>query len=87
VAKKRKTSSKSKRKKKAARPRRKSVQSAPKGIDFNPVKKQLKAHIEKLEKEAGAFPDAKAQDTLTKLKTLQNAMTDLCIPTMIIPPP
>ena len=81
MVKKRKSSSKSKGKKKAARPRRRSAPKAPKGVDFNPVKKQLRAHIEKLEKGLGPYPEA----TLTKLKALQQEMTELCFPTMIIP--
>jgi hypothetical protein len=85
VVKKRKSSSKSKGKKKPARPRRRSAPKVPKGVDFNPVKKQLRAHIEKLEKSLGPYPEAKAQDTLTKLKALQQEMTELCFPTMIIP--
>lgn len=89
----RKSSSPKKRVRKAARPKRKAVaRTAPtRGVDFNPVKKQLRAHIAKLEKQLGG-PEARATavdlkgwDTLDSLKALNQQMTDLCQPTMVIP--
>jgi uncharacterized protein (DUF1501 family) len=75
---------------KAARPVRKAA-AARGGVDFNPVKKQLRAHIAKLEKQLGgpeartAAVDLKGWDTLDQLKTLNQQLTDLCQPTMVIP--
>jgi hypothetical protein len=61
------------------------------GVDFNPVKKQLRAHIAKLEKQLGG-PEARATavdlkgfETLDQLKTLNQQLTDLCFPSMVIP--
>lgn len=86
-------SSPKKRAKKPARPARKSTTKArpPRGvIDFNPVKKSLRAHIAKLESRLGpAEARALAADqepvrTLAKLQQLDQLMTDLCTPTMVI---
>ena len=90
----RKSSSPKKRVKKAARPKRKApvARAMPTaGVDFNPVKKQLRAHIAKLEKQLGgpearaAAVDLKGFETLDQLKTLNQQLTDLCFPSMVIP--
>jgi hypothetical protein len=80
---------------KAARPARKAAASRAKatagGVDFNPVKKQLRAHIAKLERQLGgpearaAAADTAAYDTLDQLKALNPQLTFLCQPTMVIP--
>lgn len=86
-------SSPKKRVKKAARPVRKSA-SKPRakrgGVDFNPIKRDIKAQIAKLEARLGP-PETHAlaadQDsvvTLGKLQRLDALMTDLCQPSMII---
>ena len=99
MAKKRKPSRKSsspstKRARKAARaPRRATSKRAePKGVDFNPVKRQLRAQIEKLEKRLGgpaarataAPADEEAFKTLDRLKAVNREMTSLCFPSMVI---
>ena len=98
MAKKRKPSRKSsssstKRARKAARaPRRATKRAKPKGVDFNPVKKQLRAQIEKLEKRLGgpaarafaAPADEEAFKTLDGLKAVNLEMTRLCFPSMVI---
>ena len=80
---------------KAARPVRKAARAkakaaAPGGVDFNPVKKRLRAHIAELEAKLGG-PEARAAavdktpfETLDKLKALNERLTDLCQPTMVI---
>ena len=82
-----------KRAKKAARPVRKSATKAkaPRGgLDFNPVKKSLRAHIAKLEARLGpAEVRALAADqepvrTLEKLHQLNALMTEICQPSMVI---
>lgn len=82
-----------KRARKAARPARKSASKArpSKGVvDFNPIKKDLKAHIAKLEARLGApeavalAADQESAATLQKLRQLDQLMTDLCAPTMVI---
>ena len=90
----RKPSSPKKKVKKATRPKRKApvARAMPAaGVDFNPVKKQLRAHIAKLEKQLGG-PEARATavdlkgfETLDQLKTLNDQLTTLCQPTMVIP--
>lgn len=90
------SSSSTKRARKAARPARKaaSKRAKPRGVDFNPVKKQLRAQIEKLEKQMGgaaaraaaAPADEGAYRTLDRLKALNRELTDMCFPTMVIPP-
>ena len=78
---------------KAARPARKPASEAMrrKGVvDFNPIKKDLKAHIAKLEAELGSTEaralaaDQESVTTLRKLRQLDDMMTDLCAPTMVI---
>jgi uncharacterized protein (DUF1501 family) len=91
----RKASSKKKPARKAARPARKAAapraRAAAGGVDFNPVKKQLRAHIAKLERQLGGpearatAVDLKAFDTLDQLKALNQQLSDLCQPTMVIP--
>jgi hypothetical protein len=88
-------SSAKKRVKKAARPARKAAgakakAAAPGGVNFNPVKKQLRAHIAELEAKLGG-PEARAAavdktpfETLDKLKAVNRQLTDLCQPTMVI---
>jgi hypothetical protein len=91
VAKKRKSSSAAKGKKKTARPKRRaSAKKAVKGVDFNPVKRQLSAHIAKLEKMYGAGApgaDEKQQATVVRLRALQDELSRLCVPTMILETP
>ena len=91
MAKKRKSSSAAKGKKKAARPRRRaSAKKAVKGVDFNPVKRQLATHIAKLEKMYGAETpgaDERQQATVTRLRALQNELSQLCVPSMILETP
>ena len=86
-------SSPKKRAKKAARPVRKSATKAKaprRGIDLNPVKKSLRAHIAKLEAQLGpAEARAIAADqepvrTLEKLHRLNALMTEICQPSMVI---
>jgi hypothetical protein len=89
----RKSSSAKKRVKKAARPARKvaTTRAMPaRGVDFNPVKAQLRAHIAKLERQLGG-PEARAGavdqrpfETLDQLKVLNATLTNICQPTMII---
>ena len=61
------------------------------GVNFNPVKKQLKAHIAKLEKQLGGSQaratavDQGGWDTLDQLKALNQQLSFLCQPTMVIP--
>ena len=78
---------------KAARPARKSASKARSSrgaIDFNPVKRSLRAHIARLEARLGpAEARALAADqesvmTLEKLHQLNNLMTDICQPSMVI---
>lgn len=87
-------SSPKKRTKKAARPARKTAgtkaRPAERGINLNPVKERLRAHIRKLELQLGgaearvAALDARPWDTLDKLHELDRLMTDVCTPTMVI---
>ncbi len=86
-------SSPKKRVKKAARPVRKSASKArasKAGVDLNPVKKGLRAHIAKLQAQLGPpeahalAADQESVRTLAKLQQLDALMTDLCTPTMVI---
>jgi hypothetical protein len=88
VAKKRSKSPRARGKKKAARPRKSTRKAyAPKQIDFNPIKAQLRKHIERLS--AIEHPDErmKMQNTLERLKRVQLELTEMCAPTMAIPIP
>lgn len=89
----RKSSTARKRVTKAARPRRKkaTARAMPtRGVNFNPVKRELRAHIAKLEKQLGgaegraAAPDQRAYETLDQLKALNAQLTNICQPTMVI---
>jgi hypothetical protein len=87
-------SSPKKRTKKTARPARKTAgtkaRPAGRGIDFNPVKERLRAHIRKLELQLGgaearaAALDPAPWDTLDKLHRLNSLMSEVCQPTMVI---
>jgi len=96
VVKKRTPSRKSSPKKRAktpARPARKAATKAKAkkgGVDFNPIKKDIRAQIAKLEAQLGP-PEAHALaadqasvQTLAKLQQLNQLMTDICQPNMII---
>ena len=91
MAKKRRASSSSKAKKKAAgTKRRSSAKKTVKGVDFNPVKRQLAAHIARLEKQYGAGAvavDSRQQEIVAKLRGLQRELSDLCAPTMTLEAP
>lgn len=91
MAKKRKSSSAAKGKKKAARPKRRaSAKKAVKGVNFNPVKLQLTAHIAALEKLYGTGApgaDERQQATIASLRSLQGELSRLCAPTMILERP
>lgn len=86
-------SSPKKRAKKPARPVRKSASKTKAkkgGVDFNPIKRDIRAQIAKLEARLGP-PEAHALAadqasvvTLGKLQQLSAMMTDLCQPNMII---
>jgi hypothetical protein len=84
-------SSSAKRVRKASRPTRKAAtrQAKPK-VDFRPVKKQLRAHIAKLERRLGgpearaAAADPKEYETLDQLKALNQQLTAFCFPSMVI---
>lgn len=84
-------SSSPKRVKKALRPPRKAAAKRAKpAVDFNPVKKQLRAHIAKLERRLGgpearaAAMDTKQFETLDQLKALNDQLTTMCFPSMVI---
>ena len=86
-------SSPKKRAKKAARPVRKSASKARStkgGVDFNPVNKGIRAQIARLQARLGgvearaAALDPGPWETLDKLNRLNELMTDLCQPTMVI---
>lgn len=85
--------SSSKKRVKKAKPVRKAASTrakATRGVDFNPVKKQLKAHIARLEKKLGgpearaAAVDLKEWEALDQLRSLNDQMTNICQPTMVI---
>ena len=84
-------SSSSKRVKKPSRPTRKAAakQAKPK-VDFRPVKKQIRAHIARLERRLGgpearaAAADPKEFETLDQLRALNLQLTAMCSPTMVI---
>ncbi len=85
--------SSAKRVKKASRPTRKAAtrQSKPKPkVDFRPVKKQIRAHIARLERRLGgtearaAAADPKEYETLDQLKALNQQLTSFCFPSMVI---
>jgi hypothetical protein len=94
VAKKRtppRKSSSAKRVRKPSRPTRKAAKAKPKPkVDFRPVKKQLRAHIAKLERRLGgpearaAAADQKEYETLDQLKALNQQLTAFCFPSMVI---
>jgi hypothetical protein len=96
VAKKRtppRKSSSAKRVKKASRPARKTAtkRATPAGgVDFRPVKAQIRAHIAKLEKRLGgpearaAAADPKEYETLDQLRALNQQLTTFCFPSMVI---
>ena len=84
--------SSSKKRVKKAKPVRKaaSTRAKARGVDFKPVKRQLRAHIAKLEKQLGG-PEARAAavdlqgwEALDQLKALNDQMTNICQPTMVI---
>jgi hypothetical protein len=86
-------SSPKKRVKKAARPVRKSASKARAkkgGVDFNPIKKDIRAQIAKLQAQLGPpeahalAADQESVITLGKLQQLNALMTDICQPNMII---
>jgi hypothetical protein len=89
----RKSSSTKRRVTRATRPARKKVAARATragGVDFNPVKKELRAHIAKLEKQLGG-PEARAAaadkspyETLDELRAINQRLTSLCQPTMVI---
>lgn len=60
------------------------------GVDFNPVKKELRAHIAKLEKQLGgsearaAAVDKTPYETLDELREINQRLTNICQPTMVI---
>jgi hypothetical protein len=60
-------------------------------VDFNPVKKQLRAHIAKLERKLAtaearaAVVDPAASESLKQLKALNEQLTTMCFPSMVIP--
>jgi hypothetical protein len=60
-------------------------------VDFNPVKKQLRAHIAKLERKLAtaearaAGVDPAAFESLNQLKALNDQLTTMCFPSMVIP--
>jgi hypothetical protein len=60
-------------------------------VDFNPVKKQLRAHIAKLERKLAtaearaAVVDPAAFESLNQLKALNDQLTTMCFPSMVIP--
>ncbi len=85
--------SSAKRVKKASRPTRKTATKRAKpagGVDFRPVKAQIRAHIAKLEKRLGgpearaAAADPKEYETLDQLKALNQQLTAFCFPSMVI---
>jgi uncharacterized protein involved in exopolysaccharide biosynthesis len=61
------------------------------GVDFNPVKKQLRAHIARLERKLAtaearaAVVDPGAFESLNQLKALNDQLTTMCFPSMVIP--
>jgi hypothetical protein len=85
----RKSSPKKRAKKPARRPTTK-ARASKAGVDFRPIKRDIKAHIAKLEAQLGpAEARALAADqesvvTLGKLQRLDALMTDICQPNMII---
>jgi hypothetical protein len=92
----RKRSSAKKTAKKASRPARSAATkrtraAAGGGVDFNPVKKQLRAHIAKLERKLAtaearaAVVDPAASESLKQLKALNEQLTTMCFPSMVIP--
>lgn len=85
MAKTRKASRKPAAKKKRKPARRTTKKAAPRGVDFNPVKKQLASHIAKFEKKYGTEPlDPEAAAKLTRLRAVSQEMTDICFPSMIL---
>jgi hypothetical protein len=52
-------------------------------LNFGPLKKQLKAHVEKLS--ASRSSDPRVQNALSSLQRLQAELTQECTPTMTIP--
>jgi len=93
VVKKRTPPRKSSAKKRPTKPARKPATKAKakrRGVDFRPIKRDLKAHIAKLEAQLGP-PEARALavdqesvQTLAKLHQINQLMTDVCQPNMII---
>ena len=63
-------------------PRKPSRPSA-KELDLRPLKKQLRAHIEKLK--AGTSSDQRVQSAIANLSRLHEALNADCEPTMTIP--
>ena len=85
--------SSAKRVKKAVRPARKSATKRAKpagGVNFKPVKAQIRAHIAKLERRLGgpearaAAADPKEYETLDQLRALNQQLTTMCFPSMVI---
>jgi hypothetical protein len=96
VAKKRKasrpSSSKGKKKKSVRTPARRTAATKPrtglesnKEVDFRPLKTQIRAHIERLEKTKDQSPAA--ANALRSLQQLSETLSVECSPSMIIPTP
>lgn len=65
----------------APRPRaRKPAISSRKTVDLNPVKKNLKAHMEQLSQ----VEDPRVKEALAGLESVQRELTAMCFPTMVI---
>ena len=81
-------SSPKKRVKKATRPVRKAAAKPQGGVDFRPVKRDLKAHIARLQTQLAA-PEARGltgeeETTLGKLREIDRLMSEVCQPNMVI---
>jgi hypothetical protein len=86
-------SSPKKRARKAARPARKPATKAKakkRGVDFNPIKRDIRAQIARLEAQLGPpeahalAADQESVITLGKLQQLNALMTEICQPSMVI---